>query len=159
VFAAPGRSNANAGGNYIEHGDEQYVARSGTLADGRREVVVAAAAASRSASATSPASRSARPRAAGSSAAIGTADAVEGIVLCDGREPVDGARGPAREDRQLNGGIPPPGMHIDTFYDRGALVHRTLRHGDAQPDRRCAARGAGRRGVSDERGRRWWSRW
>src|SRR4029077_17066878 len=32
VFAALGRSNANAGGNYIEHGEEQYVVRGlGTL--------------------------------------------------------------------------------------------------------------------------------
>src|SRR5215467_2884427 len=45
VFAALGRSNANAGGNYIEHGDEQYVVRGlGTLADVHdvEEVVVAA---------------------------------------------------------------------------------------------------------------------
>src|SRR5262249_62108720 len=45
VFAALGRSNANAGGNYIEHGEEQYVVRGlGTLADGGdiEQVVVAA---------------------------------------------------------------------------------------------------------------------
>jgi len=27
---------------------------------------------------------------------------------------------------QLNGGILPPGMRVETFYDRGVLVHRTL---------------------------------
>src|SRR2546427_12497762 len=33
AFDALGRSNANAGGNYIEHGDEQYIVRRlGTLA-------------------------------------------------------------------------------------------------------------------------------
>src|SRR5439155_1504280 len=45
VFEALGRSNANAGGNYIEHGEEQYVVRGlGTLAGAEdiEQVVVAA---------------------------------------------------------------------------------------------------------------------
>jgi len=45
VFDALGRSNANAGGNYIEHGDEQYIVRGlGTLAGSEdiENVVVAA---------------------------------------------------------------------------------------------------------------------
>src|SRR2546426_8949261 len=44
-YEALGRSNANAGGNYIEHGEEQYVVRGlGTLANAKdiEEVVVAA---------------------------------------------------------------------------------------------------------------------
>src|SRR5207249_3490657 len=45
VFAALARSNANAGGNYIEHGEEQYVVRGlGTLAklEDIEQVVIAA---------------------------------------------------------------------------------------------------------------------
>src|SRR6185295_17287070 len=45
VFDALGRSNANAGGNYIEHGEEQYIVRGlGALtgAEDVENVVIAA---------------------------------------------------------------------------------------------------------------------
>jgi len=130
VFAALGRSNANAGGNYIEHGEEQYVVRGlGALAGSRdiEEVVVAARGGipirirdvARVTIGTAPrrgiVTRDSEP------------EAVEGIVLIRrGENPSTVLDALHAKIDQLNGGILPEGVHIDTFYDRARLVRRTL---------------------------------
>jgi len=130
VFAALGRSNANAGGNYIEHGEEQYVVRGlGTLADvgDIEEVVVAAR------NGVPIRIRDVARVTVGAFPRRGVVtrdrdpEAVEGIVLMRRDENPSAVLAAlhAKLD-QLNGGILPPGVHIDTFYDRSRLVHRTL---------------------------------
>ncbi len=130
VFDALGRSNANAGGNYIEHGEEQYVVRGlGTLADARdvEDVVV-----------TTRGSipiliRDVARVTVGAAPRRGVVsrdqdpEAVEGIVLMRrGENPSTVLTALRDKIDRLNGGILPPGVHIDTFYDRGRLVSRTL---------------------------------
>jgi cobalt-zinc-cadmium resistance protein CzcA len=130
VFAALARSNANAGGNYIRRGEQQYVVRGlGTLASaGDVEKVVIA-------------SRDGTPIRVGDVArvVVGAAarrgvvtrdrepEAVEGIVLMRrGENPSEVLAALHAKLHQLNHGILPAGVHIDTFYDRGRLVRRTL---------------------------------
>ena len=130
VFEALGRSNANAGGGYIEHGDEQYAVRGlGALAkvSDVEDVVVAARAG------TPIRVRDLARVTIGAAPRRGVVtrdrdrEAVEGIVLMRrGENPsavLEALR--AKVDR-LNHGILPPGMRVDLFYDRGRLVDRTL---------------------------------
>ncbi|HLY39033.1 MAG TPA: efflux RND transporter permease subunit, partial [Candidatus Binatia bacterium] len=130
VFDALARSNANAGGNYIEHGEEQYVVRGlGTLGGSEdiENVVVAAHGGfpirirdvARVTIGTAPrrgiVTRDSEP------------EAVEGIVLIRrGENPSTVLDALHAKIDQLNNGILPQGVHIDTFYDRARLVHRTL---------------------------------
>src|SRR5437879_4790364 len=130
VFEALGRSNANAGGNYIQHGDEQYVVRGlGTLADVSdvEEVVVAAHAG------TPIRIRDVARVTIGAAPRRGVVtrdlqpEAVERIVLMRrGENPSEVLNALHAKVEQLNAGILPPGVRIDTFYDRARLVHRTL---------------------------------
>src|SRR5437773_9649777 len=130
VFDALGRSNANAGGNYIEHGDEQYIVRGlGTLAGSEdiENVVVAAR------GGTPIRIRDVARVTIGAMPRRGIAtrgedpEAVEGIVLMRrGENPSVVLDALHDKVEQLNHGILPPGMHIEAFYDRGRLVHRTL---------------------------------
>src|SRR3989475_3931462 len=130
VFEALGRSNANAGGNYIQHGDEQYVVRGlGTLADVSdvEEVVVAAHAG------TPIRIRDVARVTIGAAPRRGVVtrdlqpEAVEGIVLMRrGENPSIVLAALHTKLAQLNGGILPPGMRVETFYDRGVPVPRTL---------------------------------
>src|SRR5213593_2108241 len=130
VFEALARSNANAGGNYIEHGEEQYVVRGlGTLHDAAdiEEVVVAAR------GGTPIRIRDVARVTIGAAPRRGVVtrdlepEAVEGIVLMRrGANPSVVLAALRAKIAQLNGGVLPPGMRVDTFYDRGVLVHRTL---------------------------------
>src|SRR5437016_4286153 len=130
VFEALARSNANAGGNYIEHGEEQYVVRGlGTLHDAEdiEEVVVAAR------GGTPIRIRDVARVTIGAAPRRGVVprdlepEAVEGIVLMRrGANPSVVLAALHAKLAQLNGGILPPGMRVETFYDRGVLVHRTL---------------------------------
>src|SRR5437870_6247138 len=130
VFEALSRSNANAGGNYIEHGEEQYVVRGlGTLHDAGdiEEVVVAAR------GGTPIRIRDVARVTVGAAPRRGVVtrdlepEAVEGIVLMRrGANPSVVLAALRAKMAQLNGGILPPGMRVETFYDRGVLVHRTL---------------------------------
>ena len=130
VFAALGRSNANAGGNYIEHGDEQYVVRGlGTLAgvEDVANVVVEAR------KGTPIRIRDVARVTVGPAVRRGVAgrdrnpEAVLGIVLLRrGENPSTVLAALHAKIDQLDHGILPPGVHVDTFYDRGRLVHRTL---------------------------------
>src|SRR5262252_6071284 len=130
VFAALGRSNANAGGNYIEHGEEQYVVRGlGTLAgtDDIEQVVVAARGGIpiriRD---VARVTIGAFPR-RGVVTRDREPEAVEGIVLMRrGENPSTVLTALHAKIEQLNHGILPPGVQIDTFYDRSRLVRRTL---------------------------------
>src|SRR3989442_1939766 len=130
VFEALGRSNANAGGNYIEHGDEQYVVRGlGTLAgasDIEEEVVTALGGTPIRIRDVARVTIGAAPR-RGVVARDRDPEAVEGIVLMRrGENPSVVLAGLRAKIDELNHGILPPGMQVDTFYDRGRLVHRTL---------------------------------
>ena len=130
VFEELARSNVNAGGNYIEHGEQQYVVRGlGTLGDVAdiEEVVVAAHGGvptrirdvARVTIGTFPrrgvVTRDRDP------------EAVEGIVLMRrGENPSTVLAALHAKVEQLNNGILPPGVHVDVFYDRAGLVRRTL---------------------------------
>ncbi|HYV56939.1 MAG TPA: CusA/CzcA family heavy metal efflux RND transporter [Candidatus Nitrosopolaris sp.] len=130
VFDALARSNANAGGNYIEHGEEQYIVRGlGTLgrAEDIEEVVVAAR------GGTPIRIRDVARVAVGAAPRRGIVtrdrepEAVEGIVLMRrGEDPSTVLAALRAKVDQLNHGILPAGVHIDTFYDRSHLVRRTL---------------------------------
>ncbi|HYC22881.1 MAG TPA: efflux RND transporter permease subunit, partial [Candidatus Bathyarchaeia archaeon] len=130
VFSALGRSNANAGGNYIMHGDEQYVVRGlGALSSSAdiEEVVVAAK------SGIPIRVRDLARVTIGGAPRRGIVtrdrnpEAVEGIVLMrSGANPSEVLEGIRGKIDALNGGILPAGVKVDTFYDRGRLVRRTL---------------------------------
>ena len=130
VFDALARSNVNAGGNYIEHGEEQYVVRGlGTLHDAGdiEEVVVAAR------GGTPIRIRDVARVTIGAAPRRGVVtrdlepEAIEGIVLMRrGSNPSIVLAALHTKLAQLNGGILPPGMRVETFYDRGVLVRRTL---------------------------------
>src|SRR2546425_4193574 len=130
VFEALARSTANAGGHYIEHGEEQYVVRGlGTLADAGdvEEVVVAAR------GGTPIRIRDVARVTIGAAPRRGVVgrdlepEAVEGIVLMRrGANPSVVLAALRAKIAKLNDGILPPGMRVETFYDRGLLVHRTL---------------------------------
>ena len=130
VFAALARSNANAGGNYIEHGEEQYVVRGlGTLAklEDIEQVVVAARGGipirirDIAEVALGPFPRR------GVVTRDGESEAVEGIVLMRrGENPSSVLTALHAKIDELGHGILPPGVRIDTFYDRSQLVRRTL---------------------------------
>src|SRR5437773_2362953 len=130
VYEALGRSNANAGGNYIEHGEEQYVVRGlGTLAGaGDIEQVVVAARGGIPIRIRDLArvTVGAFPR-RGVVTRDREPEAVEGIVLMRrGENPSVVLDALHAKVEQLNHGILPPGVRIDTFYDRARLVRRTL---------------------------------
>src|SRR5206468_2850726 len=130
VYEALGRSNANAGGNYVEHGEEQYVVRGlGTLSGaGDIEQVVVAARGGIPIRVRDLArvTVGAFPR-RGVVTRDHEPEAVEGIVLMRrGENPSMVLDALHAKIEQLNHGILPPGVRIDTFYDRARLVRRTL---------------------------------
>src|SRR5262245_37453585 len=131
VFDALARSNVNAGGNYIERGEEQYVVRGlGTLGGVRdiESVVIDAR------DGTPIHVRDVARVTVGPAPRRGIVtrdrqmESVEGIVLMRrGENPSAVLAGIRAKVAQLNGGILPPGARVDTFYDRSQLVHRTLK--------------------------------
>jgi cobalt-zinc-cadmium resistance protein CzcA len=129
VFEALGRSNANAGGNYIEHGEQQYVVRGlgtlGSIADVEQVVVAARNGTPIRIADVARVTVGSAPR-----RGVVTRDrseAIEGIVLMRrGENPSAVLEALHAKVDQLNRTILPPGMTVDVFYDRGALVHRTL---------------------------------
>jgi len=129
VFAALARSNTNAG-NYIEHGEEQYVVRGlGTLAkveDIEESVIAARRRHPHPHSRHRPASRSAPFPAGCREPGTASPRRSRGSCLMRRGEPVDRARRAARQGRAAEPRHPPPGVRIDTFYDRSQLVRRTL---------------------------------
>src|SRR5581483_11895278 len=130
VFEALGRSNANAGGGYILHGEEQYVVRGlGTRASigDIEEVVVAAR------NGTPIRIRDVAQVTVGTAPRRGVVtrdldpEAVEGIVLMRrGENPSAVLSAIQAKVDELNTRVLPEGVRIDTFYDRSRLVHRTL---------------------------------
>src|SRR3989442_2534193 len=130
VFEALARSNANAGGNYIEHGEEQYVVRGlGTLHDAAdvEEVVVAARGGTPiripdvawvtigAAPRPGVVSRDLEPQ------------AIQGIVLMRrGANPSALLAALRAKIAQLNGGILPPAMRVEPFYARAVPWHPPL---------------------------------
>src|SRR5213594_2752834 len=130
VYEALGRSNANAGGNYIEHGEEQYVVRGlGTLAgaeDIEQVVVAARGGIPIRIRDLARVTVGAFPR-RGVVTRDREPEAVEGIVLMRrGENPSVVLDAMHAKIEQLNHGILPPGVRVDTFYDRARLLRRTL---------------------------------
>ena len=130
VFDALARSNANAGGGFIEHGDEQYVVRGlGTMAgvhDVENVVVTSHGGTPIRVADLGRVTIGAAPR-RGAVTRDRDPEAVEGIVLMRrGENPSAVLDALHAKIEALNGGILPPGVRVDTFYDRGLLVHRTL---------------------------------
>src|SRR5262249_8687748 len=130
VFAALSRSNANAGGNYIARGEQQYVVRGlGTLAsaaDVERVVITSRAGTPIRVADVARVVVGAGPR-RGVVARDADPEAVEGIVLMRrGENPSEVLAALHAKIDALNHGILPHGVRINTFYDRGRLVHRTL---------------------------------
>jgi heavy metal efflux system protein len=130
VFAALARSNTNAGGNYIQQGESQFVVRGlGTLAGAEDLEDVVVAAHGGTPIRIKDVARvvvGAAPR-RGIVARDRDPEAVEGIVLMRrGENPSDVLADLHAKIDQLNGGILPKDVHVDIFYDRGRLVRRTL---------------------------------
>src|SRR2546428_10673036 len=120
VFEALARSNANAGGNYIEHGEEQYVVRGlGALAgagDVEQVVVAAHTGIPIRIRDVSRITVGAFPR-RGVVTRDRDPEAVEGIVLMRrGGNPSGVLDALHAKIEQPNPGILPPGGHADTVY-------------------------------------------
>src|SRR5204863_3646370 len=119
-----------AAGNYIEHGEEHYVVRGlGTLAgaeDIEQVVVAARGGIPIRIRDLARVTVGAFPR-RGVVTRDREPEAVEGIVLMRrGENPSVVLDALHAKVEQLNHGILPHGVRIDTFYDRARLVRRTL---------------------------------
>jgi cobalt-zinc-cadmium resistance protein CzcA len=134
VYQALQNSNANAGGNYIQHGAEEYVVRGlgslGSIEDIRRVVVAA---------------RQGIPVTIGDVARVEVGnvlrrgavsmandygqqpDVVEGIVLLrKGSAPAPVLEAVHKKVEELNNDVLPKDVKIVPYYDRSALVETTL---------------------------------
>ncbi len=130
IFNALGRSNANAGGNYIEQGEQQYLVRGiGLLrtSDDIGNVIVA----ERSGTPLmikdiANVSVSSMPR----QGLVGRDDndeAVTGIVLMrKGENPSDVLSAVKERIAALNSSVLPKGVQIIPYYDRSVLINTTL---------------------------------
>src|SRR5262249_4563405 len=149
VDDALARSNANAGGNYIEHGDQEYIVRGiGALqgAEDIRRVVIA----SRKGTPVTirdvakvtvgevprrgAVTRDSGPRNCAQASngpalrcSLSNPDAVEGIVLMRKKSNPSEVLAKLREKiAHINNEVLPRGVKIVPFYDRTDLVNRTL---------------------------------
>jgi cobalt-zinc-cadmium resistance protein CzcA len=130
VFTALGRGNANAGGNYLEQGEQQYLIRGiGLLqsADDIGSVVVAEHAG------TPLLIRDIADVSVGSVPRQGLVgrnaddEIVEGIVLMrKGENPSEVLKDIKEKIAHLNDAVLPKGVQIVPFYDRSWLIHTTL---------------------------------
>ncbi len=124
------RGNANAGGGYVAQGSQQYLIRGIGLLTGTKDIenVVVSA-------------RDGVPVLVRDVATVGLGniprqgivgrddddDVVTGIVVMrKGENPSEVLKGIKDKVAQLNHGILPPGVSIDTFYDRTWLIDKTL---------------------------------
>src|SRR5262245_6155032 len=149
VDDALARSNANAGGNYIEHGDQEYIVRGiGALrgAEDIRRVVIAtrkgtpvtihdvANVTIGEVPRRGAVTRDSGPRNCAQAAtspvlhcSLSNPDAVEGIVLMRKKSNPSEVLAKLREKiAHLNTEVLPRGVRIVSFYDRTDLVNRTL---------------------------------
>jgi heavy metal efflux system protein len=131
VFGALGRGNANAGGGYVEQGEQQYVIRGiGLLrsSDDIGRIVVAA----RNGTPVlirdvADVSVNSVPR-QGIVGQDDTDDIVSGIVLMrKGENPSRVLADLKARIEALNTSILPPGVRVVSFYDRTWLIHTTLK--------------------------------
>ncbi|MGE0825894.1 MAG: efflux RND transporter permease subunit [Candidatus Binatia bacterium] len=131
VFEALERNNANSGGAYIEHNQEQYLIRGEGLVQNLRDIeniVVAAR------NGDTPIYIRNLGRAAfapmvrqGAVTRDGRGEAVTGVVMMligeNSRAVVNRVKDKVEEIRKSL----PPGVTIDTYYDRTELVRKTIR--------------------------------
>src|SRR5882672_10080597 len=131
VFTALGQGNANAGGSYIEQGEQQYLVRGiGLLrsADDIGNVIVNEKGGTplyiRDIASVTV---SAVPR-QGTSGRDDQDEIVSGIVLMrKGENPSEVLAAVKERVRDLNQNILPKGVSIEPFYDRSGLINTTLR--------------------------------
>ena len=131
VFTALGRGNVNAGGSYIERGEQQYIVRGiGLLrsADDIGEIVVAQKNGVPVSSATSPPSTVGAVPRQGITAQDGDDEVVTGVVLMrKGENPSEVLAALKARVETLNSSMLPRGVAIVPFYDRTWLIGTTLR--------------------------------
>jgi cobalt-zinc-cadmium resistance protein CzcA len=149
VFEALERNNANSGGGYIVHGGEQRLTAAGWSRSTTAQIVVATR------------GRHGHPRRLGRRL---RADDPPGAVTRDGRgDIVTGPmmlmgelarRGPRRRRIRRSPNLP-PGVTIDTYYDRTDLVMRTIRTVAINLLRACAG---GRGAAARTRAASWYDR-
>ncbi|GIW42388.1 MAG: cation transporter [Candidatus Binatia bacterium] len=131
VFEAIERNNANAGGAYIEHAGEQYLIRGEGLV-GRLSDIENIVVASRNQGTPIYIRDLGRVRFApmvrqGAVTRDGRGEAVTGVVMMlIGENSRVVARRVHRKVREIAETLP-PGVEIDTYYDRTDLVNRTIR--------------------------------
>jgi cobalt-zinc-cadmium resistance protein CzcA len=131
LFNALGRGNANAGGNYVERGTQQYLIRGiGLLrspADIGRVVVTSRGGTPILVQDVAAVTVSAVPR-QGVVGQDSDDDVVTGIVLLrKGENPSQVLKGIRERVEQLNTSLLPKGVKVDSFYDRTWLITTTLR--------------------------------
>jgi cobalt-zinc-cadmium resistance protein CzcA len=130
VLLALGQGNANAGGSYLEQGDQQYLIRGiGLLrsADDIGNILVAERGGTplliRDLASTTV---SAVPR-QGTSGRDGEDEIVSGIVLMrKGENPSEVLAAVKARVKDLNDNILPKGVSVEPFYDRSGLIDTTL---------------------------------
>lgn len=131
VFSALEQNNANAGGAYIEHAGEQYLIRGEGLVDGLEDienVVVAARNDGTPVYIRNIATVDFAPMVRqGAVTRDGRGEAVTGVVMMligeNSRVVVDRVK---RKVAEIEKSLP-PGVTIDTYYDRTELVRKTIR--------------------------------
>ncbi|MDE1163106.1 MAG: CusA/CzcA family heavy metal efflux RND transporter [Acidobacteriaceae bacterium] len=123
-------SNANAGGNYMTMGEQSINVRSlgllHSIADIQNIVIASKAGTPVLVSDVATVSEGFQPR-LGKIGRNGQKDIVEGIVLLQkGEESLPALDGLKKKIHELNTGtLLPPGMHVDTIYDRTTLIDQT----------------------------------
>ena len=131
VFEALQRNNANAGGAYIEHNQEQYLIRGEGLVQQLRDIENIVVAARNNATpiyirhiaqvAFAPMVRQ------GAVTRDGKGEVVTGVVMMligeNGRVVVDRVK---KRIEEIKTSLP-PGVIIDTYYDRTELIRKTMR--------------------------------
>jgi heavy metal efflux system protein len=131
LFGALGRGNANAGGGYVEQGEQQYVIRGIGLLRSSEDIGSIVVAARNGTPVLirdlADVSASSVPR-QGIVGQDGDDDIVSGIVLMrKGENPSRVLEDLKARVAALNGGILPAGVRVVPFYDRTWLIHTTLK--------------------------------
>ena len=131
VFEALERNNANAGGGYIERAQEQYVIRGEGLVERITDIdniVVTAAEDGTPVYIKNLGQTQLAPRVRqGAVTRDGKGETVTGVVMMLMGENSRVVAERVRDELETIKGTLPPGVTIDTYYDRTELVARTIR--------------------------------
>jgi cobalt-zinc-cadmium resistance protein CzcA len=135
VVSAVGSSNANVGGNYLTMGSQSVNVRGlgllQSIPEMRNVLITERNGVPVYLRDVADVRESIEPR-LGQVGVNHDDDAVEGIVLLQrGEQSLPALRALKQRVQELNGYLLPPGMHLDTLYDRTDLIHlttSTVRH-------------------------------